>query len=293
MIPEESQGGACWSEDAEDDDLDESAFTPEELEEIHANRRTKIRKLGDIYELMEVIGVGAFGVVIKAREKKTKRMLAFKIAKLNPNFDQSSSAQTQAALALLREYKMLLTMEHSNIVKVFESQHKFTNAVIMEMELGEQNLEDFVDRRKDKSKHKVNLTEEQVAQIMGGVFKALHYLHDDMNIIHRDLKPENVLVCDRHDLSQVKLIDFGLAAKYSSSGVQDFAKCGTLLYTPPEQISNTYAYNKKADMWAAGVLMFELLTGKHPLCKPGDTKEDMAEKLKNFKEFNYPSSMSP
>lgn len=71
---------------------------------------------------------------------------------------------------------------------------------------------------------------------------------------------------DRNDLSTVKLIDFGLAVKSDKVSIQDFAKCGTLLYTPPEQVMNNFAYAKvsnlncnlvqKADMWAVGIIMY-------------------------------------
>jgi serine/threonine protein kinase len=69
---------------------------------------------------------------------------------------------------------------------------------------------------------------------MKGVFAALEYLHDEVNVIHRDIKPENIVIMDYDDLSMVKLIDFGLAVKSTKSELQDYAKCGTLLYTPPE-----------------------------------------------------------
>lgn len=78
---------------------------------------------------------------------------------------------------------------------------------------------------------------------MQGVFRALEYLHDEKNIIHRDIKPENILVMDWDCLS-VKLIDFGLAVKSTKLGIKDFATCGTLLYTPPEQVLNYFAYAK-------------------------------------------------
>jgi serine/threonine protein kinase len=71
---------------------------------------------------------------------------------------------------------------------------------------------------------------------MKGVFSAIEYLHNEANVIHRDIKPDNVVLMDYDDLSKVKLIDFGLAVKSTKQGIQDFAKCGTLLYTPPEQI---------------------------------------------------------
>lgn len=69
---------------------------------------------------------------------------------------------------------------------------------------------------------------------MKGVFSALEYLHDEANVIHRDLKPENIVIMNYEDLTTVKLIDFGLAVKSTKHSIQDFAKCGTLLYTPPE-----------------------------------------------------------
>ena len=79
---------------------------------------------------------------------------------------------------------------------------------------------------------------------MKGIFSALEYLHDHVNVIHRDLKPENIVIVDYDDLSSVKLIDFGLAVKSTKSSIQDYAKCGTLLYTPPEQVHNNFAYAK-------------------------------------------------
>lgn len=79
---------------------------------------------------------------------------------------------------------------------------------------------------------------------MKGIFSALKYLHDDLNIIHRDIKPENIVITDYNDLTKVKLIDFGLAVKSTKMELQDFAKCGTLMYTPPEQILNNFAYAK-------------------------------------------------
>lgn len=64
----------------------------------------------------------------------------------------------------------------------------------------------------------------------------LEYLHDVANIIHRDVKPENIVFSTFDDLSSLKLIDFGLATEYTKSKILDFAHCGTLLYTPPEQV---------------------------------------------------------
>jgi serine/threonine protein kinase len=79
---------------------------------------------------------------------------------------------------------------------------------------------------------------------MKGIFNALEYLHDTANVIHRDIKPENIVITDYDDLTKVKLIDFGLAKRATKKKLQDYAKCGTLLYTPPEQVLNNFAYAK-------------------------------------------------
>lgn len=71
----------------------------------------------------------------------------------------------------------------------------------------------------------------------------LEYLHDKVNVIHRDIKPDNIVITDYNDLTKVKIIDFGLAVS-SKAKITDFAKCGTLLYTPPEQIIQNFAYAK-------------------------------------------------
>jgi serine/threonine protein kinase len=63
-------------------------------------------------------------------------------------------------------------------------------------------------------------------------------------VIHRDLKPENIVIVDYEDLTSVKLIDFGLSIKSTKANIHDYAKCGTLLYTPPEQVLNNFAYAK-------------------------------------------------
>ena len=119
------------------------------------------------------------------------------------------------------------------------------------------------------------------------------YLHDEQNVIHRDIKPDNIILGSLKDLNKVKLLDFGLAVKDSLDTITDFAKCGTFLYKPPEQVTNIFAYAKKADVWASGIIMYYLLTGEHRIWKEGISKIQMEQMMKNFKEFEYPKTMSP
>ena len=79
------------------------------------------------------------------------------------------------------------------------------------------------------------MPEEKCAQLMQGLLQGIVYMHDEQNVIHRDLKPDNLLIGDYADLTQIKIIDFGLACKDNVvGGITDFLKCGTFLYKPPE-----------------------------------------------------------
>jgi serine/threonine protein kinase len=152
--------------------------------------------------------------------KQTQKLKALKLTAY------SQRKPSDSAIHLEREYKMLSELDHPNIISVHRQDIYYERYLVMEMELGLETLSQFAARCK--------LTEEQSARIMRGILQALVYLHDQANVIHRDIKPQNVVLTDYDDLSKVKLIDFGLAVKSTKFDVQDFAKCGTLLYTPPE-----------------------------------------------------------
>ncbi|CAD8083827.1 unnamed protein product [Paramecium sonneborni] len=97
---------------------------------------------------------------------------------------------------------------------------------------------------------------------MYSIFNALQYMHNN-NIAHRDLKLENILV--NQDLSLLKVSDFGLSTGQASLMTK---QCGTLIYMAPEQLNNKI-YNKAIDIWAAGVIMYQLIVGQHPYYQKG------------------------
>lgn len=131
-------------------------------------------------------------------------------------------------------------MPHENIIEVCKRPEpltqRFTNYLMMEMELGKESLKHY--------RKRAQMTELQCSRVMKGVFEALRHLHDEENVIHRDIKPDNIILTDYEDLTKVKLIDFGLAVKSNQGEIEDFARCGTVLYTPPEQVLRNYAYAK-------------------------------------------------
>ena len=114
---------------------------------------------------------------------------------------------------------------------------------------------------------------------MLGILQAVQYIHKH-GIMHRDLKPENILVHNLEDLSDVKVIDFGLSHKYTLKDTGDSNNCGTMLYMSPEVVDGKQNYTNHVDMWAVGIIMNEILTGgKHPLYVPGETSIKFKKKL--------------
>ena len=109
---------------------------------------------------------------------------------------------------------------------------------------------------------------------MKDICKGLSQIHKQ-NYIHRDLKPENILIAEQGDGEFVaKIADFGLTAEVPSNVSNGKDKInsvtGTILYMAPEQATGQ-RYGKRVDMWALGVIVYEMLTGKHPFFKDSET----------------------
>lgn len=210
----------------------------------------------------KILGAGGFGVVCEATCLETGRRLALKLIR----YDEKDPSNQ--ALSLESEYQMLAEeLNHPNIISVHPQRQRFTNVFLMEMELGLETLKSFQSR--------TDLSDSQCSQIMKGIFTALEYLHDTVNVIHRDIKPDNIVITDYDDLTKVKLIDFGLATS-NKRKITDFAKCGTLLYTPPEQISNNFAYAKVSFCFEAILVDRKLICGLRgsscTSCSSSDTR---------------------
>ena len=137
------------------------------------------------------------------------------------------------------------------------------------------NLREFLLKRKKMGKR---VSEEEASQIIGKLLEALAYIHSQ-NILHRDIKPENICLNSFNDLTSVKIVDFGLGAKLQGSIFHSsFSKCGTFIYMAPEQATKR-AYSQAVDIWTCGIIMYILLTRRHPIYKKQDTRESYLEKL--------------
>lgn len=202
-------------------------------------------------ELLGTIGGGGMGVVYRARQTKLDRLVAVKVIRPEAAHDPGFAARFD------REAKALARLNHPNIVML----HDFGETgdlcyLVMELVEGD----DLRQRMK-----RGRLSVEQALEIAIQVCDALEYAHGQ-GVVHRDIKPENVLLDNRRG---VKLADFGLAkvAQSSEAGWSLTATrnvLGTPHYMAPEQLERPREVDHRADIYAVGVLLYEMLTGSVP-----------------------------
>ena len=199
------------------------------------------------YEILSLLGEGSMGRVYKARQKSLERMVALKV--LTPRVSKDKMYIER----FHREARSAATLTHQNVVLVIDQgMDAGTGLHYIAFELVEgTNLEDELERRK-------RFPEKQALEIGLGVARALACAHH-AGIVHRDVKPANILLT--HD-GIPKLCDLGLAKVG-----EDQAKgktVGTPLYMPPEQMQGADV-DHRADLYALGLTLHLLLTGKHAL----------------------------
>lgn len=213
-----------------------------------------------LYQYESDLGKGAFGRVCKCINKQTKEQVAVKIIS---KLGLSKSRVSQ----LLSEAKILGCLNHPNIVKLKSVQESSQNFMI-ELELLQGGT---LESRLSSGP----LSDSDSSVVMKEIIKAVNYLHKN-NIIHRDIKPENIMFSNS-ELKSVKLTDFGLSSQCRlDMGSDD--NCGTALFMAPEQAKKRI-YNSPVDIWSCGIVMFIMITGKHPLHSPSDSVESYFQKL--------------
>lgn len=208
------------------------------------------------YEVLENIGEGAYGLILKVKNKKTKKLFVAKI----------SNPETTDMKMLNREIKLMHYLSHPTIIH-FEgySLKDFSgndNIVIL-MAFAENGSLGVTIRQAiaGKAPSDYNSTVHQI--ILIGVAKGLALCHENL-IIHRDIKPDNILL-DEH--LYPKLADFGLSKYFDvNDSLQQSIKAGTPYYMAPEILKDD-DYDRKADVYAYGILMYEVLFQECPYPK--------------------------
>src|SRR5271170_2756089 len=223
------------------------------------------------YRITAKLGAGGMGEVYRAHDTKLDRDVAIKV--LPPSF-----AQDPERLARFeREAKVLASLNHPNIAQIYGIEDR---ALVMEL----------VDGATLQGPLPLETAQDYARQIAD----ALEAAHEK-NIIHRDLKPANIMITPD---GVVKVLDFGLAAVAQSSDPSNPANSptltisptragmilGTAAYMSPEQARGK-AVDKRADIWAFGVVLLEMLTGK-PLFEGETVSDTLAQVLTKEPDFN-------
>ena len=192
------------------------------------------------YELIRELGKGGMGQVFLARDNKLGRRVAIKFL---------AAKNKQHAERFLVEARATARCSHENIVIIHEvDEHAGVPYMVLEYVEGATLSQLARDKR---------MATGRVVELMVPVVRALAAAHA-ANIVHRDLKPDNILVTQA---GTVKVLDFGIAS-VGEGGAQSFA--GTLPYMSPEQLGAD-TVDTRSDLWAIGIILYELLAGKHPL----------------------------
>jgi serine/threonine protein kinase len=209
-----------------------------------------LKKLGR-YDLIRVLGKGAMGIVYEGRDPNLDRRVAIKTVKVE-NMSEEAAAEYEARFRT--EARSAARLQHPNIVSVYDSDRDGDIAyLVMEFIQGD-DLKAHIGKGE-------RYTLEQSLKMIRDLLAALDYAHKQ-GIVHRDIKPANLLI---EPGGRIKLTDFGVARIQDSGEATrtQGAMVGTLKYMSPEQVQGQ-PVDSRADLFAVGIVLYQLLTSKRP-----------------------------
>jgi serine/threonine protein kinase/tetratricopeptide (TPR) repeat protein len=205
------------------------------------------------YRILGRIGAGAMGIVCKAQDMRLNRMVAIKY--LSPE----TVADAQSRDRLLQEARAASQLDHPNICRIHQIEELEDGQVVLVLSYYEGET---LSAQIARAPIEVGTAVKLAAQLLSG----LEHAHAN-GVIHRDIKPSNLIVLGNGEL---KIVDFGLARSAGDSGqlTETGAFLGTISYMSPEQVL-CEGVDHRSDIWASGVVLYEMLTGRLPF--PGES----------------------
>lgn len=226
------------------------------------------------YAKLEKVGEGTYGVVYKAKDVNTGRIVALKKIRLEAEDEGVPSTA-------IREISLLKELDDDNIVRLLNIVHSDTKLYLV-FEFLDMDLKRYMDSvTKQNETLEIPVVKKFTMQLLLG----LHYCHAH-RILHRDLKPQNLLIDSEGNL---KLADFGLARAFGIPLRVYTHEVVTLWYRAPEVLLGSRHYSTAIDMWSVGCIMAEMVMSGTPLF-PGDSEIDQIFKI--FKILGTPNESS-
>jgi serine/threonine-protein kinase len=199
------------------------------------------------YQILERVGRGGMGVLLRGVDPVLDREVAIKLMLL----DFSEDAE-QMRPRFYREARAAAKLQHPNIVTVFEfAEDGNTPYIVMEFLRG-QSLQ-------ARMNSPLPLTLDEKLHVIAQLCNALHYAHEQ-GVVHRDIKPANIFILPD---GSVKLLDFGVAKLATSTLTRQGDVLGSASYMSPEQVSGG-AVDGRSDIFSTGVVLYELLANRKP-----------------------------
>ena len=220
------------------------------------------KKPSDDYKRLNFLGEGSYAAVYCVENRITGSKRAMKVISKNESCSEEDDKE------IMNEINILRTLDHPNILKIFEFySSKESYSIVTELCQGGELFQEIVDRGP--------FNETYSAYVMLQILSAINYCHG-MKIVHRDLKPENILIVERDSSGRprVKIADFGTSKMFEKGAVQR-KLVGSSYYIAPEVLKKHY--DEKCDIWSCGVIMYILLSGRPPF--GGDSDKEIMDKV--------------
>ncbi|GLU00898.1 hypothetical protein SLE2022_182340 [Rubroshorea leprosula] len=229
---------------------------------------TQPRLVGN-YILGPKIGSGSFAVVWRSTHRQ--RGIEVAVKEIDKKLLSSKVSEN-----LLKEISILSTIDHPNIIRLFEAIENEDKIYLVLEYCDGGDLGDYIRRHGKVSEH---VARHFMRQLAAGL-----QVLQEKHLIHRDLKPQNLLLSTKDVTPVLKIGDFGFARSLTPQDLAD-TLCGSPLYMAPEIIQNQ-KYDAKADLWSVGAILFQLVTGKPPF--DGNNQLQLFQKILASTELQFP-----